>query len=81
MYRIYFKGIYWKLRHEHLCSMNWLFLQMLLAYDPANFKTAILGASEPWAVYIYLYSFLIILFFILFSVMMAILIDNYWQIL
>ena len=61
-------------------SMMFLFLDMLIGYNPANFVVGMSGATESWAYLIYLYSFLLILFFILFNVLLGILIDTYCEI-
>jgi len=60
-------------------SMRFLFMDMLIGYDPINFREQMRKTSEDWAFQIYEYSFLLILFFILFNVLLGILIDTYCE--
>jgi len=53
-----------------------LFFQ-LLAFDPTQFWTEMTHAAPAWAFHLFLWSFLLIVFFILFNVLLAILIDAY----
>ncbi len=60
-------------------GMTFLFLTMLLGYDPIDFHAPMKHATEAWAYQIYKISFLIILFMVLCNVLLGILIDTYCE--
>jgi len=52
----------------------------LVGYDPTGFWSGMSHAAPDWAFQIFVWSYLIIVFFILFNVLLAILIDTYCEI-
>ena len=60
-------------------GMTFLFLDMLMGYDPINFHPPMKHATENWAYQIYKISFLLVLFMVLFNVLLGILIDTYCE--
>jgi len=52
----------------------------LVGYDPGGFWDGMSHAAPGWAFQLYLWSYLIIVFFILFNVLLAILIDTYCEV-
>ena len=58
---------------------TFLFLTMLIGWDPVDFWTQMENAAEKWVFYIFIYSLMLILFFILFNVLLGILIDTYCE--
>ena len=60
-------------------AVNTLFF-WLIGYDPTSFWDGMSHAAPSWAFQLYLWSYLIIVYFILFNVLLAILIDTYCEV-
>ncbi len=60
-------------------ASNTLFF-WLIGYDPTSFWDGMSHAAPSWAFQLYLWSYLIIVYFILFNVLLAILIDTYCEV-
>jgi hypothetical protein len=61
-------------------SFEFLFLDMLIGYDPSSYRNHFLQSTYHEVFYLYEYSFIIILFMVLFNVLLGILIDTYIEV-
>jgi hypothetical protein len=61
-------------------SFEFLFLDMLIGYDPSSYRNHFLQSTYREVFYLYEYSFIIILFMVLFNVLLGILIDTYIEV-
>ena len=64
----------------YVCEASNTLFFWLIGYDPTSFWDGMSHAAPSWAFQLYLWSYLIIVYFILFNVLLAILIDTYCEV-